>query len=130
MEKELKRHRDNSILTAYFDIVKRMRASAAYVSTEQAVSELMKRQAPRFFTTFENARRIVSLMARGHGLVLTNDNKRDMYTEIYRRYVLMREQTGATGYRVLEQVLEQPAPSYYVDAATMRSIVYRVISHR
>ena len=41
--------RDNSIREAYFDALKSLRKSMPYISTEEIIQEVMKKEAPRFF---------------------------------------------------------------------------------
>ena len=70
------------------------------------------------------------MMARGVNICFSNANKREMYHEIYRRYLQMKEETGIAGFCILEQILEQPAPSYYINVATMKGIIYKSINKR
>ena len=52
-----------------------------------------------------------------------------MYKELYRRY--MKQCKGNTGnYSILESIIEEPAPSFYLDAGSFRGIVYRTLGQR
>lgn len=88
----------------------------------------MQRPAPRFFVSFQTARRIVSQMMRGIKPKGVNRNKMMMYEEIMKRYV--NAGGDGTQYKTLEQIIEQPAPSLYVNQSTMRSIIYRSLKKK
>ena len=65
---------------------------------------------------------------RGKPLPITNKNKIAMYKEIYRRYKA-REKNCDNRYKyvILEDIIEEPAPSFYIDMETFRGIVYRTL---
>lgn len=127
MEDILRDIRDNSIKEAYFDTMKSLRKVMPYISTDEIIKEIMKRPAPRFFISYENARRIVSLMSRGKTVRIANENKRRMYTDLYNAYVSCKSKMNIPGYCILKHIIEQEAPSYYVSLYTMRGIVYKSI---
>lgn len=79
--------RDNSIREAYFDALKSLRKSMPYISTEEIIQEVMKKEAPRFFITYDNARRVISLMHRGKPIRVSNENKLCMYKDLYARFL-------------------------------------------
>lgn len=118
--------RNTDVVNAFFDAVKSMRKSIPYTPQDRVIEHALKNGAPRFYTTFENARRFVSLLERGRKLPLTNPNKIAMYRELHRRYCKMREcQACGRGYAILENIIEQPAPSFYIDIDTFRGILYK-----
>lgn len=122
--------RDNSIKEAYFDTIKSLRKVMPYISTEEVIQEVMKKEAPRFFITYDNARRIISLMHRGKPIHVSNENKLCMYQEIYRRFLQCKQEMKVPGYCVLKNIIEQPAPSYYVAIDTMRGIIYKSLKNK
>lgn len=91
--------RDNSIREAYFDALKSLRKSMPYISTEEIIQEVMKKEAPRFFITYDNARRVISLMHRGKPIRVSNENKLCMYKDLYARF--LKVQTRNEGARLL-----------------------------
>ena len=103
--------RDNSIREAYFDALKSLRKSMPYISTEEIIQEVMKKEAPRFFK-------------------VSNENKLCMYKDLYARFLKYKQEMKAPGYCVLKYIIEQPAPSYYVAIDTMRGIIYKSIKNR
>ena len=130
MEDILRDIRDNSIKKAYFDAMKSLRTVMPYISTDEVIKEIMKKPAPRFFISYENARRIVSLMSRGKTIRIANENKRKMYTDLYNAYMNCKSQMNTPGFCILKYIIEQEAPSYYVSLYTMRGIVYKSIKNK
>lgn len=125
MDDIMKEIREKAIRNAYFDALKSLMGKSAYISTEEIIKGLVNKTAPRFFITYDNARRIVSLMHRGKSLPITNKKKLEMYQELYRRYVIYKNEFKVSGYCILEKIIEEPAPSYYITEQTMRGIVYK-----
>ena len=86
--------------------------------------------APRFYVSFENARKIVSLIIRGREIPLANKEKIAMYKELAKRYIAKCKQLRCDGvrrlnYTLLEEIFEPPSPSFYTDAETLRCLFYR-----
>lgn len=86
--------------------------------------------APRFYCTFENARRMVSLLDRGKELPIENKNKIRMYEELYRRFVEARNKTGIKSFSLLEEIITQPAPSFYISLDAFRPLVYKAMNEK
>lgn len=130
MDDILREIRDDSIREAYFDTLKSLRKEMPYISTEHIIREVIKKQAPRFFITYDNARRAISLMHRGKPIRVSNANKLRMYKDIYDKFIKYKQEMKTPGYCILKYIIEQPAPSYYVTADTMRGIIYKSIKNR
>lgn len=85
-----------------------------------------KMPAPRFYVTFELARKYVSMLDRGLSLPLTNENKKRLYQELHRR--LNRKRGDKKGYyKLLEEIIASPAPCFYMDAETFKQVFYKTI---
>ncbi len=100
---------------------------------EKKMGDVMKiaaaKPAPRFYVSFENARRFVSLLERGEKIPLRQKNTIAMYEELHRRFVALRRYKRQHGvrranYTLLEEIINQPAPSFYTDAETLRCLFY------
>lgn len=88
-----------------------------------------KMEAPRFYITFDNARRFVSMLDRGLELPLKNENKKRMYQELYSR--LNKKRGGKKKcYQLLEEVITSPAPEFYMDADTFKQVFYKTIMNK
>ena len=86
--------------------------------------------APRFYCTFENARRMVSLLDRGKELPIENEKKIQMYKELHRRFVEARNKTGVNSFSLLEDIINQPAPSFYLSLEAFRPLVYKAMNEK
>lgn len=108
------------------DVIK----SSPEVGITEAIAIAAKGPAPRFYCTYESARRFVSKIERGEPLKENmNENKLRMYRDLHERWreisgreVLPRQKYNS--YTILESIIEEPAPSFYSDYETLRSLFY------
>ena len=77
--------RRQDIIDSFFNSLKELRKTRPFVTQNEVIEHAARSTAPRFYVTFENARRFVSLLMRGKRLPIVNKNKVEMYKEIYRR---------------------------------------------
>jgi hypothetical protein len=118
--------RKQDIINSFFKTLKEERKTRPFITQNEVIEQAAKGSAPRFYVTFENARRFVSLLMRGKRLPIVNKNKVEMYKEIYRRYkARLKDCNKRYRYIILESIIEEPAPSFYLDEETFRGIVYR-----
>lgn len=126
MQLNITKTRNLDIRALYLETLSRMKSAHPCTTTEQVIRSLMKASAPRFYLTTEYAMRIVSLLNRGEPIPVTNHNKIKMYREIHRRYLIARKARPKDGtYQIIDDIINSPAPSFYVDYPTIRSIVYQ-----
>ena len=124
----VRKMRKEDVTKAFFETMKEVRKHNPQATQNDIIEQAAKCEAPRFYVTFENARRYISLMARKKRLPIVNKNKMEMYKEIYRRYI-KKIQDSNNPYRfvILENIIEEPAPSFYLDEETFRGIVYKTL---
>lgn len=77
-------------------------------------------EAPRFYFTYEVARRHVSRIERGLPLDITNKNKIEAIKEIHRRWKAL----GTTSYIPLFEILNKPAPKFYMSDEHFIKCIY------
>ncbi|MBR6648450.1 MAG: hypothetical protein IKL29_03625 [Bacteroidaceae bacterium] len=129
LNKTIREQRKEAVIKTFFETVKKMSASNPCVTNKEILAKAVNEEAPRFFINYESARRFISLMARKKKLPVVNKNKLAMYKEIYRRY--KERNKGDEGhYKTLEKILEEPAPSFYLDESTFQGIVYKTLRER
>lgn len=128
MNKEMVEIRDRDIIDAYFDSMKNVKCTSPYVSRDSIINDMMKKPAPRFYITYDSARKNVSLLCKGKKLPFTNRNKIRMYSDIYRLF--LQQKADNKGYMILEDIITSPAPSFYIESFTMGDIVYKALKHR
>lgn len=115
MNKRLFAHsRDEAVRAAFYKVLRGQTVGEAF-------EELAKAPAPRFYVSFEEARRNVSRISRGLHPQRANANRIEMYKELCRRWKLTR----AKGFEVLAAIIQEPAPSFYLSIGRLKSIVYR-----
>ena len=88
-----------------------------------------KMEAPRFYVTFDDARRLVSMLDRGLELPLKNENKKRMYKELYSR-LNKKHGDKKKCYQLLEEIITSPAPEFYMDAETFKQVFYKTIRNK
>lgn len=118
--------RKRDVINTFFENLKKLRKKNPKITLGEVVKLSAQCNAPRFYATFENARRFVSLLIRNKKLPIKNPNKVSMYKEIYRRYK-KRMSKGECRYIVIEEILEEPAPSFYLDVETFQGILYKTV---
>ena len=128
-DKSVREQRKDAILATFFETMKKLSEKNPLVTYGEVMEKAVKESAPRFFVNYESARRLISLMARKKRLPVNNKNKLEMYKEIYRRYTESDKKKNGK-YKSLEEILSEPAPSFYVDRSTFQGIVYRTLRER
>ena len=122
--------RKQDVVNSFFESLKEVRKTRPFATQDEVIRHAANSKAPRFYVTFENARRFVSLLARKKSLPLSNTNKQAMYKEIYHRYRKRVKECGERyKYIILDEITREPAPSFYLDIETFRGIVYKTLAH-
>lgn len=119
--------RQHDLNKAVGEMIK-IRYNNANLKMDEIMSNVAKGPAPRFYVTYENARRFVSLLERGKSLPLTNKNKIEQYEEIFRRWCkrLKGKKSGnRKKFYVLEDIILEPAPSFYLSKDRISGSYYR-----
>ena len=125
---DVRNRRKQDVVNCFFESLKEVRKQKPYATQDEVIRHAVNSKAPRFYVTFENARRFVSLLSRKKKLPIINSNKLAMYKEIYRRYKQrVKECSERCRYVILDEIIREPAPSFYLDVETFRGIVYRTL---
>lgn len=83
--------------------------------------------AERFWVTEERATLVVLSMLKGCGLSKMIPSRAEMYKEIYRRYLELRKRRpGQPVALLVGEIVNQPAPKFYMTAKSVREIIYRL----
>lgn len=89
---------------------------------------LTTQPAPCFFVEFEDARRNVSLILRGKPAAVNLENPHSrVYIHIAERLLKHPHYISGKRYRYtpIMDILEEPAPSFYLDEETIKGLIYR-----
>jgi len=82
--------------------------------------------AQRFWISAHRAAVVVAAIDKGDDLTAMRPNKREMFMEIYRRYLLLRrDNPDAPAFHIVRQIVEQPAPKFYLSASSAKSIILK-----
>ena len=131
MNSSVREMRKQDVIDCFYNSVKEVRKERPYATQNEVIKHAVNSKAPRFYVTFENARRFVSMMARKKKLPFINENKLAMYKEIYKRWMQqVKDCNKRYKYIILEQIIEEPAPSFYLDEESFRGIIYKTLRNR
>ncbi|MGM9694761.1 MAG: hypothetical protein ACI3YC_07115 [Alloprevotella sp.] len=83
--------------------------------------------ASRFWVSEKRAAIVVGAMESGKGLPKMRDNKREMFEEIYRRFLLLKRKFPRKPiFELVSTIVYQPAPKFYLTARTIEEFIYRI----
>lgn len=117
------RQRNDDIMRAY----RQQLRQASYVVMPEIFQKVADSPSCRFWVSEERAAVVVARLLAGKPLSCVHDNKREMFREIYRRFLLLREQfPRKSDLELVTIVVNQPAPKFYLTARTVGEFVYRI----
>lgn len=83
--------------------------------------------ASRFWVSEERAAIVIAAMEAGKPLTRMRRNKREMFEEIYRRYLIERKNNPRKSvYDLVTRIVNQPAPKFYLTPRTVGEFIYRI----
>ena len=117
------RQRNDDIMRAYREQL----ALANYIVMPEIFEKVAESPAKRFWVSEERAAVEVSRMLVGKPFSRMRANKREMFQEIFRRYLALRESCpGKSLIELVSIVVHQPAPKFYLTPRTVGEFVYRI----
>ena len=119
---EYHRERTQDLLHAYFRYLKKCRQ----VSMPDVFKNVVNMPAIRFWVSSSRAAVVVASIMRGDPLHYMRPNKREMYFEIYRRVKILRDTHSDWSIpRLVETVIAQPAPKFYMAPGSARALILK-----
>ena len=83
--------------------------------------------ASRFWVSEQRAAIVISRMLSGKPMPRMRENKREMFEEIYRRFLILREQYPEKSiFELTATIVNQPAPKFYLTPRTVGEFIYRI----
>ena len=83
--------------------------------------------ASRFWVSEERAAIVISAMMAGRRLPKMRPNKKEMFEEILRRYLIAKELNPDRSLSSLVgEIVHQPAPKFYLTPRTVGEFIYRI----
>lgn len=81
----------------------------------------------RFWVSEERAAIVICAMLKGKPFPRMGNNKRQMFEEIYRRFLIERGENPETSvYELVAGIVNQPAPKFYLTPRTVGEIIRRI----
>lgn len=120
---ELKRARD----TALYAVYKRCLSEGRFATMRNVAKHICKQPAPRFYIEGEKASLLVGRILANESLINLNSCSRRMAWELYRRYkrfLAEHPDTTLSRERIMEEVVEEQAPEFYIEPQRARKIIY------
>ncbi|MCH5234457.1 MAG: hypothetical protein J1E16_04125 [Muribaculaceae bacterium] len=86
-----------------------------------------KSPASRFWVSEERAAIVISALIAGRPLPPMRDNKKEMFAEILRRYLEIKDsRPGESLANIVADIVNQPAPRFYLTPRTIGTIINRI----
>ncbi len=102
-------------------------ALARFIVMPEIFELVAESPASRFWVSEERAAIVISAMDAGKPLTRMRSNKREMFEEIYRRFVIeRRENPKKSVYELVSGIVNQPAPKFYLTPRTVGEFIYRI----
>ena len=127
---EFKEERDKDFLASYDFVIKKHGEKAPYLKRDELLLEAIMRPAKRFYVSEEQSFRIISKMLKGQGIGIRNPLKLQMYEEIFLRVKQELEKSNLSTIEIIEKVINQSAPRFYIDIKSARILHYKLLNRR
>lgn len=117
------KERNNDLLHVYRTQLK----EAGFIVMPDIFQLVANSPARRFYVSEERASIVISAMLSGNKLTKMRSNKREMFNEIFRRFLILRKQKpNSSVYHLVSEIVQQPAPKFYLTARTVGEFIYRI----
>lgn len=117
------RQRNDDIMRAF----RRHIAAADFIFLPDILRKVADSPARRFYVSEERAAVEVSRMLAGKPFARMRPNRREMFHEILRRYIALRDANPDLSHLdIISIVVHQPAPKFYLTPRTVGEFIYRI----
>lgn len=115
--------RNQELLRVYHEQL----SAAGYIIMPQIFELVANSPCSRFWVSEERAAIVISSMLAKKPLPNMRQNKREMFEEIFRRFLeLRRQHPDKSIYELAISVVHQPAPRFYMTPRTVGELIYRI----
>lgn len=102
-------------------------SKAGYIVMPKIFEQVANSPCSRFWVSEERAAIVISTLLAGKVTPNMRKNKREMFDEIFRRFLIAREQYPEKSiYALAIMVVNQPAPKFYMTPRTVGELIYRI----
>ena len=124
MKQHLKEQMHKDIRELYTNIIKCHGANMEYIPRKAIISIIQESAAPRYYISAQNASRYVLMYYRADKRIM-NYRHLDMVKDLADGYERLRKSHPYTPKSMLwEQLVDSPAPRYYLEPETIVKIIY------
>ena len=117
------RQRNDDLMRVYHEQL----ALANYIVMPEIFEKVAESPAKRFWVSEERAAVEISRMLIGKPFARMRPNKREMFEEIFRRYIDLRNKYPDKSHcELVSIVVHQPAPKFYFTPRTVGEFIYRI----
>ncbi len=97
-----------------------------YIRMHEVFEHIVNQPCRRFWVSNMRAAVVISRMMRGKKLHNMRPPKKEMFQEILRRVVELKEShSGVSLFQLVANVVEQPAPKFYLSPSAAKIMVYK-----
>lgn len=108
-------------------VYKEKLSKAGYIVMPKIFEQVANSPCSRFWVSEERAAIVISTLLAGKVVPNMRRNKREMFDEIFRRFLIVREQYPEKSiYALAIMVVNQPAPKFYMTPRTVGELIYRI----
>lgn len=102
-------------------------SKAGYIVIPKIFEQVANSPCSRFWVSEERAAIVISTLLAGKVIPNMRKNKREMFDEIFRRFLISRGQYPEKSiYALAIMVVNQPAPKFYMTPRTVGELIYRI----
>ncbi len=102
-------------------------SKAGYIVMPNIFEQVANSPCSRFWVSEERAAIVISTLLAGKVIPNMRRNKREMFDEIFHRFLIAREQYPEKSiYALAIMVVNQPAPKFYMTPRTVGELIYRI----
>lgn len=122
---EYEKERNDNLLKLYHQLISEVR----FIRSEEIYKKMAVCPSERFWVSEERALIVVLQIIKGDNLTYMSKNKREMFFEIHKRAMLMKNQRPElTLTKIVFRVVRQPAPKFYLTEGSIKVIISKIKS--
>mgnify|MGYP006928123822 FL=1 len=123
---EYRDERNSDLLRAFRECIM---SSPEEESMETVYQRIVKSKSKRFWVSEEQASKVISYMMKGNNIDYMGNNKKRMFEEIYNRVIKLQiENPDMRVFRLVEIVVAQEAPCFYMTPGSAKVIISQIKS--
>lgn len=117
---EYEQQRNNELMKSYRASIER----STFIRRDEVLKATVNSPASRFWVSERRAAIVIARMIKGDKLHYMRPLKREMFQEIYRRFLLLKDENpNASILHLVSLVVAQPAPKFYLEPGSAKVII-------